>query len=173
MKAATRVIANQGLNAPTAMIAKEAGVSNGSLFTYFATKAELLNALYLALKAEMAAALDLLPEGDVRERLRHAWLHWLRWACSSPEKRCALARLDVSGDITPASRQSAGRMLAHLRDLLDDCRRHGPMRNAPPAFVAGLMSALADATTDFMIGDPAGADAHADAGFEALWRVVA
>ena len=30
-----------GLGAPTATIAKEAGVSNGSLFTYFETKADL------------------------------------------------------------------------------------------------------------------------------------
>jgi AcrR family transcriptional regulator len=39
MSAAIRVIASEGLGAPTATIAKEAGVSNGSLFTYFETKA--------------------------------------------------------------------------------------------------------------------------------------
>ena len=38
MLATVRVIASQGLGAPTAMIAKQAGVSNGSLFTYFETK---------------------------------------------------------------------------------------------------------------------------------------
>ena len=43
LAAATRVIAAQGLSAPTAAIAKEAGVSNGSLFTYFETKADLLS----------------------------------------------------------------------------------------------------------------------------------
>jgi hypothetical protein len=43
MSAAIRVIASQGLGAATATIAKEAGVSNGSLFTYFETKADLLN----------------------------------------------------------------------------------------------------------------------------------
>ena len=68
MSAAIRVIASQGLGAPTATIAKEAGVSNGSLFTYFETKADLLNHLYVELKAEMAAAaMDGLPtEGDIR-----------------------------------------------------------------------------------------------------------
>jgi hypothetical protein len=40
--AAIRVIASQGLSAPTAVIAKEAGISNGPLFTYFKTKADLL-----------------------------------------------------------------------------------------------------------------------------------
>src|ERR1700722_13174654 len=46
MAAATRVIVAQGLSAPTAVVAREAGVSNGSLFTYFDTKAELFNQLY-------------------------------------------------------------------------------------------------------------------------------
>ena len=51
--AATRVIVSEGLGAPTAMIAREAEVANGSLFTYFETKADLLNALYVELKGEM------------------------------------------------------------------------------------------------------------------------
>ena len=62
LEAATRIIVTQGLSAPTAGIAKEAGIPNGSLFTYFATKTELLNQLYLELKSEMAAtALKGLP----------------------------------------------------------------------------------------------------------------
>ena len=56
LEAATRIIVTQGLSAPTAGIAKEAGVANGSLFTYFETKAELFNQLYVELKAEMASA---------------------------------------------------------------------------------------------------------------------
>ena len=64
MAAATRVIAAEGLGAATAAIAQEAGVSNGSLFTYFETKADLLNHLYLELKTEMAAAaLEVSPPG--------------------------------------------------------------------------------------------------------------
>ena len=42
LKATTRIIVTQGLSAPIAGIAKEAGVPNGSLFTYFETKTELL-----------------------------------------------------------------------------------------------------------------------------------
>jgi AcrR family transcriptional regulator len=95
--------------AATATIAKEAGVSNGSLFTYFETKADLLNQLYIELKAEMAAAaLDGLPtESDIRKQVLHMWSHWLRWAMSCPEKRRTLAHLGVSDDITSESRQAA------------------------------------------------------------------
>jgi len=42
LAAAIEVVAEQGLAAPTAKIAKLAGVAEGSLFTYFATQDELL-----------------------------------------------------------------------------------------------------------------------------------
>ena len=175
MSAATRVIASQGLGAPTATIAKEAGVSNGSLFTYFQTKPDLLNQLYVELKAEMAAvALDGLPtEGDPREQMLHVWTHWLRWATSCPEKRRTLAHLGVSDDITLESHQTANRAMAGVAKLLERSRENGPMRDAPLGFVAALMSALAEATIDFMIREPANADKHGVAAFEALWRIVA
>src|SRR5271170_4450457 len=108
ISAAIRVIAAQGLGAPTATISKQAGVSNGSLFTYFETKADLLNQLYVGLKTEMgAAALDGLPiDGDIREQMLHVWTHWLCWA-TCPEKRRTLAHLGVSDDITLESHQTA------------------------------------------------------------------
>ena len=175
MSATTRIIASQGLGAATAAIAKEAGVSNGSLFTYFETKADLLNQLYLELKTEMAkTALDgLPPDDDTREQLFHAWSRWLRWATSCPEKRRALAQLEVSDDITAESRRGAAQTMAPVAKLLENSRRNGPMRHAAPGFVAALMSALADATTDFIIREPAHADRHARTAFEALWRMVA
>ncbi|HVV12985.1 TetR family transcriptional regulator [Amycolatopsis sp.] len=39
-----------------ALIARAAGISNGSLFTYFATTAELFDQLYLELKTGMVTA---------------------------------------------------------------------------------------------------------------------
>src|ERR1700753_709531 len=96
LSAAARVIAAQGLGAPTAAIAKQAGVSNGSLFGYFDTKATLLNELYIVLKTEMgaAAAGELPATSDLREQVRHMWNQWLSWATSFPEKRRALAQLE-------------------------------------------------------------------------------
>jgi AcrR family transcriptional regulator len=175
MSAAIRVIATQGLGASTATIAREADVSNGSLFTYFETKADLFNQLYVELKTEMAsAAVGGLPtESDIREQMLHMWTHWLRWATSCPEKRRTLAHLGVSDDITLESRQSAGQTMAGVAKILERSRENGPMRDAPLGFVAALMNALAEATIDFIIRDPANADKHGMAGFEALWRMVA
>src|ERR1700722_5930405 len=91
LAAATRVIAAQGLSAPTAVIAREAGVANGSLFTYFETKADLFSQLYLELKTGMAAAsLEGVPaDAPVREQYSRAWSNWMRWGTLNPGQRRA------------------------------------------------------------------------------------
>lgn len=53
LTAAITVCSVLGLEAPTSKIARTAGVAEGTLFTYFKTKDELLNQLYLELKKEM------------------------------------------------------------------------------------------------------------------------
>ena len=175
MAAATRVIVTHGLSAPTAMIAQEAGVSNGSLFTYFETKTDLFNQLYLELKTGMAsAAVEGLPlAAELRKQVFHIWSNWMGWAVSNPEKRRALAQLGVSDEITPATRAAAHKAMAGIGELLERSRAEGPLRNAPKGFVAAIMNSLAEATMDFMIHDPTNAKKHCKAGFDALWRVIA
>jgi AcrR family transcriptional regulator len=174
MAAATRVIAAQGLSAPTAVIAREAGVSNGSLFTYFETKADLYNQLYLELKTGMAtASLEGLPvKAPLREQLSRMWLNWMRWATSDPGKRRALALLDVSDDIAVQTRAASHQAMAEVAGMLERARARGPMRDASMGFVVAIMNSLAEATMDFMVSDPANADEHCRAGFDALCRVL-
>jgi AcrR family transcriptional regulator len=53
LDAAAVAIAKTGIAASTAVIARNAGVAEGTLFRYFATKDDLLNALYLHLKSDL------------------------------------------------------------------------------------------------------------------------
>ena len=175
MAATARVIVTHGLSAPTAMIAKEAGISNGSLFTYFETKADLFNQLYLELKARMAAtALEGFPaEAELREQLFRVWSNWMNWSVANPDKRRALTQLHVSDEITAATRAAASKAMAGVAELLERSRANGPLRNVPMGFVVSILNSLADATMDFMIHDPTNAKKHCKVGFEALWRVIA
>ena len=175
LEAATRIIVAQGLGAPTAGIAKEAGVANGSLFTYFETKSDLYNQLYLELKAEMAEAAlrNLDPDADSREQLRHIWQRWMAWAVRYPEKRRALALLDVSAEITSESRAAGHKTMANVAELLETIRVRGPMRRTPMGFVVAIMNSLAEATIAMMAQDAAHARKRRDEGFDALWRAVA
>ena len=167
LEAATRVIVSQGLSAPTAAIAKEAGIANGSLFTYFETKADLFNHLYLELKAEMAsAALKDLPQNA------ELWRNWMNWAVAHPEKRRALAQLGVSGEITPETRVKSHNTMARIAELMEQSRGNGPMRDAPMGLVGALMNSVAEATMDYMVHDQKSEKKHCKAGFEALWRMM-
>ena len=174
MAAATQIIAAQGLGAPTALIAKAAGVSNGSLFTYFETKTDLFNQLYIELKAEVAAvALDGLPTGEgAREQLAYVWSHWLRWAQIYPDKRRALLQLNVSDEVGAASRDIVRCGYGEITALVERARENGPMHAAPFGLFMALMSAVAEATIDFIKQDPANADAHRQTSFDALWRMI-
>ena len=174
LAAATRIISAQGLSAPTTLIAKEAGISTGSLFTYFPTKTDLLNRLFVDLKVEMASsALEgLATKDDARSQLAHMWAGWVQWATSHPDKRRALAQLTVSDEISPQSRQIANRAMADIAGLLDRSRGEGILRSAPLGFVAGLLNAVADATVDYIILDPDNAETHRATGFDALWRLI-
>lgn len=173
LEAATRVIVMQGLGAPTMGIAKEAGVANGSLFTYFETKADLFNQLYLELKMEMATGAMNLPVGaEVREQFFHLWKKWMNWAISNPQKRRALAQLSVSDEITPQTRAAGHEMMVPVADLLGRARAHGPMQKVSMGFLVALMNSVAEATMDFMTHDPANAKKHSKEGFDALWRML-
>lgn len=174
LQAATRIIVAQGLSAPTMLIAKEAGIANGSLFTYFETKADLFNQLYLEIKTEMAstAMKDLSKDTDLRDQLSRVWKNWTGWAVSFPDKRRALALLGVSEEITAETRAAGHKLMFRIAELLERSRAKGPMSKAPMSFVLMLMNSVAEGTMDFMASDPANAKKHSKAGFDALWRMV-
>ncbi|HII99417.1 MAG TPA: helix-turn-helix transcriptional regulator, partial [Methanoregula sp.] len=60
---------------PTSLISKEAGVATGTLFFYFRTKEDLIDTLYLRIKAGAAAAMrrGLDEEETTQGRLRRIW----------------------------------------------------------------------------------------------------
>lgn len=174
LRAAACVIDTHGLGAPTALIAKEAGVANGTLFTYFATKTDLLNHLYLELKREMAAAAQSGLAGDEapRAQLFHVWKNWMHWAIAHPESRRAMAQLAASEEIAPTTREEGAQNMAKIGALIERIRQEGPMRNVSMEFIAEITESIAGTTMDYMVRNPTNADDHCQAGFEALWRVV-
>src|ERR1700674_74915 len=106
LRAAVHEIAEAGLGAPTAKIARRAGVAAGTLFTYFTEKEELLNELYLELKGEgyTTGNSNVPHKGSLERRARHIWSGLLDWTIEFPEKRKVSAQLNVSDLITPATR---------------------------------------------------------------------
>ncbi|OJU08789.1 MAG: hypothetical protein BGN86_04040 [Caulobacterales bacterium 68-7] len=152
-------------------MAKRAGVPNGSLFTYFETKSDLLNALYLALKQHLTEqVLRDLPTGDDKAALRHLWTVWIDWGLQHAPRRKALAQLSVSDQISDVSRRTASEFAGPTVELVVRISATGALRGAPARYIGGLVEAAVGVTTEFISAHPENAEAIADAGFEALWK---
>src|SRR5580704_17128672 len=111
LAAATRIYAKRRLtDAPKPAISKEAGVAEGTLFTYFKTKDDLINALYREIKLELADAMmsDFPRKKNVGTRLRHVWDRYVNWGIANPKQRKVLAQLTVSEVLTKESRDAGG-----------------------------------------------------------------
>jgi AcrR family transcriptional regulator len=67
---------------PTSKIAQAAGVANGTLFHYFKTKDELVVALYIEVKVQLANYIETLPSKDLsyKARCKREITGALRWA---------------------------------------------------------------------------------------------
>ena len=92
LSAATEVFAERGLAAPTAAITAVAGVAEGTLFTYFRTKDELVNALYREIKLELADAMmsGFPRKASVRHRLQHVWNRYVEWGIANEKQHKVL-----------------------------------------------------------------------------------
>ena len=175
LEAATEVVAMLGVSAPTAKIAKGAGVAEGTLFTYFANKEELLNRLYRELKMDLRDSMMTgYPAGKrIVDRSRYVWDRYIGWGSAHPLKRRAMRQLAVSDRITEETKKLAGDAFAEVNDMMRECAAGGAMRHQPPSFVSAIMSAIADTTMDFIAREPAQAKRYTKAGFDAFWKAAA
>jgi AcrR family transcriptional regulator len=175
LAAATEVIALQGDSAPTAKIARMAGVAEGSLFTYFANKDELLNQLYLTLKNDMGAMMlaDYPAGGSRRERFHHVWHRYVSWGAKRPQQRKAMAMLGISERVSAATKLAGMQAFGDIQALVAECMAGGPLQDRPSAFAAAVLGTLADTTMDFMARFPAEAGQYQASGFEACWHAIA
>lgn len=101
--AATRLFAKNGFHAtPTSLIAKEAGVSNGTLFHHFSTKEDLINSLYFSLKKEIfdAALLKIDEKEPFFVTLKKIWNNIIDWSLQYPDKFSFVQQFSNSPYIT-------------------------------------------------------------------------
>ena len=174
LEAATNVVAEQGLGAPTSLIAKRAGVAEGTLFRYFATKDELLNALYLDIKRSLGESMrELINQSATRDALvRSLWDGYINWGIANPVAVKALNQLAVSDKITAQTRTKVVEFFPEMHQISSLCSARGSLSSLPQAFSDALLVALADATMLFAARDPERAEEYKAAGFKIFWEGI-
>ena len=176
LDAATRLFAERGLTAaPTSEISKQAGVAEGTLFTYFRTKDDLISALYREIKLELADAMmsDFPRKKNVRTRLRHVWDRYMNWGIANPNQRKVLAQLQVSEVLTKESRDAASALFVEFQVMIRDAIEQRVFRNdLPVELISKSLAALVEATIDLTVSNPSQAKNYRDGGFQMFWAGV-
>ncbi|ODP34089.1 TetR/AcrR family transcriptional regulator [Pandoraea sp. ISTKB] len=174
LQAAMMAVAEQGVLATTAVIAKRAGVAEGTLFTYFENKEVLFQELYLHLKREMAAAM--MPgyphQTDVRRRVEHVFQCYVGWGLDNPAGRLAVSRLLASGRLTDETRAQGATLFLDIPQMMEAAVRDGTLLNAPMAFLYAIIERIADTTIESIEKSPADAAHYRQIGFTAAWRAI-
>jgi AcrR family transcriptional regulator len=174
--AATRLFAERGLTAaPTSEISKQAGVAEGTLFTYFKTKDDLINALYREIKLELADAMmsDFPRKKNLRTRLRHVWDRYVNWGVANSKQRKALAQLQVSEVVTKESKDAGGAPFVEFQTMIRDAIEQRIFRNdLPVELISKSLAALVEATIDLTVSNPTKAKTYRDSGFQMFWAGI-
>ena len=176
LEAATRLFAERGLTAaPTSEISRQAGVAEGTLFTYFKTKDDLINALYREIKLELADAMmsDFPRKKNVGTRLRHVWDRYVNWGIANPMQRKVLAQLTVSEVLTKDSRDAGSAPFVEFQYMIRDAIEQRVFRNdVPVELISKSLAALVEATIDLTESNRAKAKQYRDSGFQMFWAGI-
>ena len=144
------------------------------MFTYFSSKDELLNALYVALKTEAFGRIQAgFPErAALRERARHVWTEYLRWATKKPRERKVAMLLHLSAIISPTSRKRVAAERGAVAQTMSELGRQGAFKDLPSGFAASAMSAMQEAVMETTVKGKKQREKLVDQAFEAFWRMA-
>jgi len=171
LSAATRVFAERGLGAPTSAISSAAGVAEGTLFTYFPTKDELVLALYREIKLELADAMmsGYPRKRSVRHRLQHVWNQYVDWGVTNPTAHRVLRQTMVWSGLTEEAKTAGLVPFAEIQAMAEGAVAQRIFQDLPQEFISATLNAMAETTMEFMQQHPDQAEDYRRYGFEMLW----
>ena len=174
LDSAIRAIAQTGLGASTASIAKGAEIAEGTLFTYFATKDDLFNELYVELKTEAYRRINTgFPhDARLRDRVRHIWNQYLHWAIEAPEARKVSVQLNLCAIVSAKTRARMSSQSEAIMQTMNEVSKRGAFEQLPPGFAFAAISALQEAVMEMVAKEPKQKAILIEGGFSAFWQMT-
>ena len=171
LDAAMEVFAERGIvHAPTSAISSAARVAEGTLFTYFKTKDELINELYRELRKEMDREMVDYPFGaDAYMRLRYVWDRYLGLALRFPKRLKVLQQLRASGALLRDA-EAPNMAIMELLHTTKEAAATGGIREVSAEFLVLLFRAQAEATVEFIVAHRELEAESRETGFKLIWR---
>ena len=175
LEAAVGVFAERGYwNTPTSLISRTAGVADGTLFTYFKTKDELISQVYLDIKRELAEeTLDGLSDYQtVHDKMRHIWNGYIEWGIRHPERFKVLHQIEESFALDEAVRAQGMEPWIEIDQMVVESIQNGLFRGYPVNYLAQLIGSQAVMTIQFITANDADGIDYKQIGFDILWNGI-
>ena len=135
VKATIRLVNNNGFHAtPMSKIAKMAEVSPGTIYLYFKNKQDLVNQVYIEVKAAFSefAFKDYKEDFSVEEGFKNIWKNIAEFKLKEIEEAMFLSQCDNTPIIDEPSRQEGLKHLQPLLDLLERGQKEGIIKPVSP-----------------------------------------
>lgn len=156
LESAFRLFTTRGFhNTPTSLIAKEAGVANGTLFNHFPSKEILINQLYLTCKTSLVAAIDagLATSSEVKEQIRGIWESSIHWGLTEKEQYLFFQQYSNSPFIQQETRDAGRLQFAPFIDFLEKGMEEGKLKRVPVDLIMSMMFSIIASTIEILLLD--------------------
>lgn len=178
INAALKLFVENGFHGTaTSKIAQEAGVANGTLFQYFKTKDELIIALYINLKNELAAytANNTAENADIKESIKSQILSTLYWALDNPTKFHFIQQFHTSPYIGKVEEEIIQKQVEPHLQLIEKGIKAGVLKPLPVDLIYALTSNQVFGLHQFLTSkklSKAKQNETIQATFEMLWDML-
>jgi len=178
LDAALKLFVEYGFHGtPTSLIAKEAGVANGTLFHYFSTKDELVVALYSSIKSRMSHYIFEHAESQTsfKETLRHQYITSLYWALENKLEFRFVEQFKSSPFLTLIAPQEVEDSLKPYYDMLHKGIKEGVIKPHPVDFLFTLINSHVSGVNQYLLAnDFSKATLHQviTDSFEMIWAMI-
>jgi AcrR family transcriptional regulator len=173
LDAALRLFAAGGVqNTSTAEIAKEAGTAAGTLFLYFPSKQDLVDAVAVMICQEESEAINNLldPALPVRDSLFAIWDGSIRWLMAHPDAFRFSMQTREPGVVTQSAALETARYFAFFYTTIQRGLDEGSLKPYPIDLIGGYLYQDIVAVINHLQAQPVGGLEKAiQQGFELFW----
>lgn len=177
LQAALKLFTERGFHGTsTAQISKEAGVATGTLFNYFPTKEDLINALYFDVKGKLSRSMgkDLETQSTFHDKLKKIWYNMTEWGINNPEDFLFVGQFCSSPYITSYTREIVSKEYVFLFDLVKEGISDGDIRDYSVELVASMFYQSSRTVVNLILeSKPPNKDEVIEDGFQVIWEGLA
>jgi len=177
LQAALKLFTERGFHGTsTAQISKEAGVATGTLFNYFPTKEELINALYFDIKGKLSRSMvkDLEKQSTFHDKVKKIWYNMTEWGLNNPEDFLFVGQFCSSPYISSYTREEVLKEYEFLGNLVKEGIDNGDIRDFSIALVTTMLYQSSRTVVNLILElNPQNKDEIIEEGFQVIWEGLA